>query len=141
MIASRRCPPIRGFWLVSQPPFSLVRGHFYVMGQAVGTRLIGGSGLRPRRRSGGPAKRGTARSQTVNQDMTWSTTVVMKMDLVGLGSREAALGFNEAAGYGAVARTGALPGSEPSRCWFSPTLSIPRFVRPSAPAPECLIPV
>jgi len=46
MIASRRCPPIRGFWLVSQPPFSLVRGHFYVMGRPVGTRPIGGSGVR-----------------------------------------------------------------------------------------------
>src|SRR5687767_15726662 len=39
----------------------------------------------------------------VNQGMTWSTTVVMKIDLVGPARRGFALGLNEAAGYGAVA--------------------------------------
>jgi MFS family permease len=39
----------------------------------------------------------------VNQGMTWSTTVIMKIDLVGPARRGFALGLNEAAGYGAVA--------------------------------------
>jgi len=39
----------------------------------------------------------------VNQGLTWSTTVIMKIDLVGPAKRGLAMGFNEAAGYGAVA--------------------------------------
>lgn len=39
----------------------------------------------------------------VNQGLCWSTTVVMKIDLVGPARRGLALGINEAAGYGAVA--------------------------------------
>jgi MFS family permease len=39
----------------------------------------------------------------VNQGLTWSMTVVMKIDLVGPRRRGTALGFNEAAGYAAVA--------------------------------------
>jgi MFS family permease len=39
----------------------------------------------------------------VNQGLCWSTTVVMKIDLVGPARRGLALGLNEAAGYGAVA--------------------------------------
>ena len=39
----------------------------------------------------------------VNQGMTWSTTVLMKIDLVGPRNRGLALGINEAAGYLAVA--------------------------------------
>src|SRR5205807_2757627 len=39
----------------------------------------------------------------VNQGLTWSTTVIMKIDLVGPDRRGLAMGFNEAAGYGAVA--------------------------------------
>lgn len=39
----------------------------------------------------------------VNQGLTWSTTVIMKIDLVGPSRRGLAMGFNEAAGYGAVA--------------------------------------
>jgi MFS family permease len=39
----------------------------------------------------------------VNQGLTWSTTVIMKIDLVGPARRGLALGLNEAAGYGAVA--------------------------------------
>jgi MFS family permease len=39
----------------------------------------------------------------VNQGLTWSMTVVMKIDLVGPRQRGLALGLNEAAGYGGVA--------------------------------------
>ena len=39
----------------------------------------------------------------INQGLTWSTTVIMKVDLVGPRSRGLAMGLNEAAGYGAVA--------------------------------------
>lgn len=39
----------------------------------------------------------------VNQGLTWSVTVIMKIDLVGPRRRGTAMGFNEAAGYGAVA--------------------------------------
>lgn len=39
----------------------------------------------------------------LSQGLTWSTTVVMKVDLVGPRRRGLALGLNEAAGYGAVA--------------------------------------
>ncbi len=39
----------------------------------------------------------------VNQGLTWSTTVVMKIDLVGPHRRGIATGLNEAAGYLAVA--------------------------------------
>jgi MFS family permease len=41
----------------------------------------------------------------INQGLCWSMTVVMKIDLVGPKSRGAAMGFNEAAGYIAVAVT------------------------------------
>ncbi|MEV4731820.1 MFS transporter [Saccharopolyspora sp. NPDC049426] len=46
----------------------------------------------------------------INQGLTWSTTVIMKVDLVGPRQRGLAMGFNEAAGYGAVAITSALAG-------------------------------
>ena len=46
----------------------------------------------------------------VNQGLTWSTTVVMKVDLVGPQRRGFALGLNEASGYGAVALTAWLTG-------------------------------
>jgi MFS family permease len=39
----------------------------------------------------------------VNQGLAWSVTVIMKIDLVGPARRGTAMGFNEAAGYGAVA--------------------------------------
>lgn len=39
----------------------------------------------------------------LNQGLTWSTTVVMKIDLAGPGRRGLAMGLNEAAGYLAVA--------------------------------------
>lgn len=41
----------------------------------------------------------------INQGLTWSTTVLMKVDLVGPTRRGFALGLNEAAGYLAVAVT------------------------------------
>ncbi|MFV1989978.1 MAG: MFS transporter [Acidimicrobiales bacterium] len=46
----------------------------------------------------------------VNQGLTWSTTVIMKIDLVGPKSRGLAMGLNEAAGYGAVALTALATG-------------------------------
>jgi MFS family permease len=46
----------------------------------------------------------------VSQGMTWSTTVVMKIDLVGPARRGLAMGLNEAAGYAAVAATALATG-------------------------------
>jgi len=39
----------------------------------------------------------------INQGLTWSSTVVMKIDLVGEKQRGFAMGLNEFAGYGAIA--------------------------------------
>ncbi|CCK28673.1 major facilitator superfamily MFS_1 [Streptomyces davaonensis JCM 4913] len=47
----------------------------------------------------------------VNQGLTWSTTVIMKIDLVGPERRGLAMGFNEAAGYVAVAATAMATGA------------------------------
>jgi MFS family permease len=59
----------------------------------------------------------------VNQGLTWSMTVVMKIDLVGPRRRGLALGLNESAGYGGVALAAALSGwlasSWPATCWWS----------------------
>lgn len=46
----------------------------------------------------------------VNQGLTWSMTVNMKIDMVGPKQRGLALGFNEAAGYMAVAAAAYLSG-------------------------------
>jgi MFS family permease len=46
----------------------------------------------------------------ISQGLTWSTTVVMKIDLVGPARRGLAMGLNESAGYGAVAVTALLTG-------------------------------
>src|SRR5207253_8803193 len=46
----------------------------------------------------------------LNQGLTWSSTVIMKIDLAGPKSRGLAMGLNEAAGYGAVAVTALLTG-------------------------------
>jgi len=46
----------------------------------------------------------------VNQGLTWSTTVIMKIDLVGPERRGLAMGLNEAAGYAAVAVTALATG-------------------------------
>src|SRR5262249_17677825 len=46
----------------------------------------------------------------VNQGLCWSTTVIMKIDLVGPRRRGLAMGLNEFAGYLAVALSAALTG-------------------------------
>jgi MFS family permease len=46
----------------------------------------------------------------INQGLTWSTTVIMKIDLVGPARRGLAMGINEAAGYGALALTALATG-------------------------------
>ena len=56
----------------------------------------------------------------VNQGLTWSTTVIMKIDLVGPAKRGLAMGFNEAAGYGAVALTALATGLIASRHGLRP---------------------
>ncbi|MFD7734855.1 MFS transporter [Kitasatospora phosalacinea] len=47
----------------------------------------------------------------VNQGLTWSTTVIMKIDLAGPARRGLAMGLNEAAGYLAVAATATATGA------------------------------
>ncbi len=56
----------------------------------------------------------------VNQGMTWSTTVIMKIDLVGPARRGLAMGLNEAAGYGAVAVTALATGVIAERAGLRP---------------------
>jgi MFS family permease len=56
----------------------------------------------------------------VNQGLTWSTTVIMKIDLVGPERRGLAMGFNEAAGYGAVAITAVATGLVAARWGLRP---------------------
>jgi MFS family permease len=56
----------------------------------------------------------------VNQGLTWSTTVIMKIDLVGPTSRGLAMGLNEAAGYGAVAVTAIATGFIAARTGLRP---------------------
>lgn len=46
----------------------------------------------------------------INQGLTWSTTVIMKIDLAGPARRGLAMGLNEAAGYIAVAVTAVATG-------------------------------
>ena len=46
----------------------------------------------------------------INQGLSWSTTVIMKIDLVGSQRRGLAMGLNEAAGYLAVAATALATG-------------------------------
>lgn len=47
----------------------------------------------------------------INQGLTWSTTVIMKIDLVGPARRGLAMGFNEASGYVALAATALATGA------------------------------
>jgi MFS family permease len=56
----------------------------------------------------------------INQGMTWSTTVIMKIDLVGPARRGFALGLNEASGYGAVALTALATGAIAARYGLRP---------------------
>src|SRR5262252_1641318 len=46
----------------------------------------------------------------ISQGLTWSTTVIMKIDLVGGDRRGLAMGLNEFAGYGALAVAALLTG-------------------------------
>ena len=84
----------------------------------------------------------------VNQGLTWSTTVIMKIDLAGPERRGLAMGFNEAAGYGAVAVTALATGyiAEHARAAARAVLPRPRLrrtrtrpvdaVRPRDPRPR-----
>jgi MFS family permease len=56
----------------------------------------------------------------VNQGLTWSTTVIMKIDLAGPERRGLAMGLNEAAGYGAVALTALATGAIAARHGLRP---------------------
>jgi MFS family permease len=47
----------------------------------------------------------------INQGLAWSTTVMMKIDLVGPERRGLAMGFNEASGYLALAATAMATGA------------------------------
>jgi len=56
----------------------------------------------------------------LNQGLTWSTTVIMKIDLAGPERRGLAMGLNEAAGYGAVAATALATGYIAARAGLRP---------------------
>jgi MFS family permease len=56
----------------------------------------------------------------VNQGLTWSTTVIMKIDLVGPERRGTAMGFNEAAGYASLALTALVTGYIAERSGLRP---------------------
>lgn len=56
----------------------------------------------------------------VNQGLTWSTTVIMKIDLAGPRSRGLAMGLNEAAGYVAVSLTALATGFIAARYGLRP---------------------
>ena len=56
----------------------------------------------------------------VNQGLTWSTTVIMKIDIAGPERRGLAMALNETAGYGAVALTAAATGFIAERAGLRP---------------------
>jgi MFS family permease len=56
----------------------------------------------------------------INQGLCWSTTVIMKIDLVGPSRRGLAMGLNEAAGYLAVAGAALASGYLASRYGLRP---------------------
>jgi MFS family permease len=56
----------------------------------------------------------------ISQGLTWSTTVIMKIDLAGPARRGLAMGLNEAAGYGAVATTALATGYLAARYGLRP---------------------
>jgi MFS family permease len=56
----------------------------------------------------------------INQGLTWSTTVIMKVDLAGPARRGTAMGVNEAAGYVAVAVTALATGAIAARWGLRP---------------------
>ncbi|HET9872533.1 MAG TPA: MFS transporter [Propionibacteriaceae bacterium] len=55
-----------------------------------------------------------------SQGLTWSTTVIMKIDLVGPSRRGLAMGLNESAGYLALALTALLTGNIAARAGLRP---------------------
>ncbi|WP_427018983.1 MFS transporter [Pseudarthrobacter sp. P1] len=82
-----RKPVLVAGWLIALPvPFMLVGGPTW--GWIVAANIILG----------------------INQGLTWSTTVIMKMDLVGPARRGLAMGLNEAAGYLGLAATALATG-------------------------------
>ena len=64
----------------------------------------------------------------VSQGFTWSTTVIMKIDLVGAGRRGLAMGLNEFAGYVAVAGSALLTGWIAARTGLRPDPFYPGVV-------------
>jgi MFS family permease len=56
----------------------------------------------------------------VSQGLTWSTTVIMKVDLVGAERRGLAMGLNEFAGYAALAGAALLTGAIAARTGLRP---------------------
>ena len=56
----------------------------------------------------------------INQGLTWSSTVVMKIDLVGEKDRGLAMGLNESAGYLAVGSVAYITGWVASQYGFTP---------------------
>jgi MFS family permease len=56
----------------------------------------------------------------INQGLCWSTTVIMKIDLVGPKRRGLAMGLNECAGYGALAVAALVSGYLASRFGLRP---------------------
>jgi MFS family permease len=56
----------------------------------------------------------------VSQGLTWSTTVIMKVDLVGTKRRGLAMGLNEFAGYVALAGAALLTGAIAARTGLRP---------------------
>ncbi len=64
----------------------------------------------------------------INQGLCWSTTVIMKIDLVGPTRRGLAMGLNEAAGYGAVALAAAGSGYLASIYGLRPWPFVPGIV-------------
>ena len=56
----------------------------------------------------------------INQGLSWSSTVVMKIDLVGNKNRGLAMGINESAGYVAVGLTALLTGLIAARYGLRP---------------------
>ena len=61
----------------------------------------------------------------INQGLCWSTTVIMKIDLVGPARRGLAMGLNEAAGYLAVAGAALASGYSPPRYWLAAGAVLP----------------
>jgi MFS family permease len=64
----------------------------------------------------------------VNQGLCWSTTVIMKIDLVGPKQRGLAMGFNEFAGYLAVSLSALATGYIAATYGMRPAPFLPGFI-------------